>query len=129
MFAGESAAPLPTALRYGKRVGTRPIFTRTVCHSHTQQWPHRWFTGVPRSSATHPRRREPVSCLDLCGNYTESQEFLRRYTTSALRPGRSHLGLDPECTVGREEGVKRHRRRAGYAPGLDSSLDLVVDRD
>ena len=36
VFAGESAAPLPTALRYGKGLQTRPIFTRTLCHnSHT----------------------------------------------------------------------------------------------
>ncbi|KAK1886181.1 Mitochondrial group I intron splicing factor CCM1 [Dissostichus eleginoides] len=34
VFAGESAAPLPTALRYGKGLEMRPIFTRTVCHSH-----------------------------------------------------------------------------------------------
>lgn len=33
VLAGESAAPLPAALRYGTGLETRPIFTRTVCHS------------------------------------------------------------------------------------------------
>lgn len=37
--AGECAAPVPTALRYGKALETRPIFTRTVCHSHAARRP------------------------------------------------------------------------------------------
>lgn len=55
VFAGESAAPLPTALRYGKGLETRPIFTRTVCHSHTKHRAHLSLTGVVWSSSTIQR--------------------------------------------------------------------------
>ncbi|KAL7404694.1 hypothetical protein ABVT39_018428 [Epinephelus coioides] len=57
VFAGESAAPLPTALRYGKGLETRPIFTRTVCHSHATQRPHLSMTGIVWSSSTNQRPR------------------------------------------------------------------------
>ncbi|KAK7929305.1 hypothetical protein WMY93_005700 [Mugilogobius chulae] len=44
--AGESAPALPAALRYGKRQGARPIFTRTLGHSHTQHRPHERALGT-----------------------------------------------------------------------------------
>lgn len=37
VLARECAAPLPAALRYGKGLASRPIFTSTVCHSHAEQ--------------------------------------------------------------------------------------------
>lgn len=50
VFAGEPAAPLPGALCYGTGLETRPIFTRTVCHSRARRRPHLWTRGVLRTS-------------------------------------------------------------------------------
>lgn len=101
MFAGERAAPLRAARRYGKRLETRPIFTRTVCHSHTRHGPCLSMTAVLRCSTTNRRGRSADSRDGYRGNVSNNpREFLRRGTASALLQGRSHLGLDPECTVG-----------------------------
>ncbi|XP_077460856.1 uncharacterized protein LOC144077187 [Stigmatopora argus] len=51
-YPGETVAPFPAALRYGKGLETRPIFTRTVCHSHASHRTRLTMTRFLLSSAT-----------------------------------------------------------------------------
>lgn len=53
--AGERAAPLPAALRYGKEQETRPIFARTLCHSHANSRTGSGVPGLPLPSPTSLR--------------------------------------------------------------------------
>lgn len=55
VLARECAAPLPTAPRYGKGLESRPIFTRTVCHSRTHFRPHLPSTRAVRAAAAGRR--------------------------------------------------------------------------
>lgn len=107
VFAGEPAVPLPGALCYGTGLETRPIFTRTVCHSHAKRRPHLSMTGVPRCCPANQRPKKLIWLEGFLEIYTQTREYLRRGISSAVQQGRSHVGLDPECT---EAAVKRHRR-------------------
>lgn len=89
VFAGECAVPLPTALRYGKGLETRPIFTRTVCHSRTSNRPHLSMTRVVWSSPAH---QNPVWCNNSRGNRTESLESLRGGLLHHFDKGAAILG-------------------------------------
>lgn len=60
VLARERAAPLPAALRYGKGLESRPIFTRALCHSHAERGRHAGGGGVPRSSSAE-RREVPAA--------------------------------------------------------------------
>lgn len=122
VFAGECVAPLPTAplptaLRYGKRLETRPIFTRTVCHSRTSNRPHLAMTRVV---GVLLRTGKGSAAPVLVG----SGRTAARRTSSALPQGRGHVGLHPECTVA---AARRLRYVITLFPvcGPTSSLDFL----
>lgn len=89
VFAGECAAPVPAALRYGQRLQTRPIFTPTVCHSRTNNRPQLPTTGGAGASAADHR----PGCCDYCGgNRNQSRQSLRRRLVQHFHKGAAILG-------------------------------------
>lgn len=75
MFAGESLAPLPTALRYGKGLETGPIFTRTVSHSHASHRTHLTTTRLVWSSATNRVATRQFRAPDFTKSTDKSKKF------------------------------------------------------
>eukprot|EP00064_Thunnus_orientalis_P010100 superscaffoldBa00001338_g10126 len=108
VFAGERAAPLRAARRYGKRLETRPIFTRTVCHSHTRHGPRLSMTAVVWSSSTNQRRCSAVWCDGFRGNLSNNPDnFSGEALLQHFCKGAAILGWTQNALLERPRGCAR----------------------
>ncbi|KAM7393629.1 hypothetical protein PAMP_020486 [Pampus punctatissimus] len=102
VFAGERAASLPAVRRYGKRLETRPIFKRTVCHSHTRLGPRLSMTAVVPCSSANQRRCSEVSCDGYRVNLSNNPEnFSGETLLQHFCKGAAILGWTQNALLGR----------------------------
>lgn len=109
VFAGESAAPLPTALRYGKGLETRPIFTRTVCHSHAKHRPTLSTSGGPVGFCLKPASRGSAPVRKFWRNSLKNPRISleKHFFSTCARAQPSWVGPRMHCWGGGAV-VKRH---------------------